>query len=103
VTVVRSANGTGVTCAPSLSRRRFTDPALQQGEEGAALLEVLAAFERPAVVDTALARLRSKARVPPELAREAIEQLAAGQFLRPAQNTADATLEQVAVPAMHTR
>jgi len=88
VTVVRSANGTGVTCAPSLSRRRFSDPALQQGEEGSALLEVLAAFERPTAVDAALARLRSRSRVSPELAREAIDQLAAGRFLQPADEAA---------------
>lgn len=84
VTVVRSANGTGMSCAPSLSRRQFSDPALQLGEEGSALLAVLAAFERPTMVDTALARLRAKARIDLELAREAIDQLAAGRFLQPA-------------------
>src|SRR6185295_13398781 len=84
VTVVRSVDGTGVTCAPSLSRRRFSDPALQQGEEGSALLAVLAAFERPTAVDAAVARLRSGARMDPALAREAIGQLAAGRFLQPA-------------------
>lgn len=84
VTVVRSVDGAGVTCAPSLSRRRFSDPALQQGEEGSALLAVLAAFERPAAVDAAVARLRSGAKMDPALAREAIDQLAAGRFLRPA-------------------
>jgi len=80
VTVVRSVDGTGVTCAPSLSRRRFSDPALQQGEEGSALLAVLAAFERPTAVDAAVARLK----MDPALAREAIDQLAAGRLLQPA-------------------
>jgi hypothetical protein len=84
VTVVRSIDGTGVSCAPSLSRRRFSDPALQQGEEGSTLLAVLAAFERPTAVDAAVARLRASSRVDPELAREAIDQLAAGRFLQPA-------------------
>jgi len=83
VTVVRSVNGTGVSCAPSVSRRRFSDPALQQGEEGAALLEVLGAFQRPTTVGAALERLRSSARMDPELAREAIHQLTAGRFLQP--------------------
>ena len=67
VTVVRSVNGTGLACAPSVSPRRFSDPTLEQGEDGSALLAVLAAFERPTTVDSALAKLRSKARLDPEL------------------------------------
>ena len=79
VTVVRSINGTGMACAPSVSTRRFSDPMLQQGEDGAALLAVLAAFERPTVVNTALARLPST-----EAAREIIDHLTAARFLQPA-------------------
>ena len=78
VTVVRSIDGAGLSCAPSVSRRRFSDPLLQQGEEGAALLDVLAAFERPTTVNAALTQLRTKS------AREVIDHLAAGKFLQPA-------------------
>jgi hypothetical protein len=46
---VRSVDGTGlVVCAPSVSPRRFTDPTLDQGEDGQILLTTLAAFEHPA-------------------------------------------------------
>ena len=83
VTVVRSIDGTGLACAPSLSARRFSDPALQQGEEGAALLAVLAAFERPTAVKSALARFR-KAGLDSDSAREIIDHLAAARFLQPA-------------------
>ncbi len=38
VTVVRSVDGTGLVCAPSVSPRRFTDPTLDQGEDGQILL-----------------------------------------------------------------
>ena len=78
VTVVRSIDGAGLSCAPSVSRRRFSDPLLQQGEEGAALLDVLAAFERPTTVNAALTKLKVRD------AREVIDHLAAGKFLQPA-------------------
>lgn len=78
VTVVRSVDGAGLSCTPSVSRRRFSDPLLQQGEEGAALLDVLAAFERPTTVNAAMTKLRTKS------AREVIDHLAAGRFLQPA-------------------
>ncbi len=78
VTVVRSIDGAGLSCAPSVSRRKFSDPLLQQGEEGAALLDVLAAFERPTTVNAALTKLKT-----PD-AREVIDHLAAGKFLQPA-------------------
>jgi len=84
VTVIRSVNGMGLACAPSLSPRRFSDPLLEQGEAGAALLAVLAAFERPTRVDAALTRLRSSARLDSASAQEVIEHLAAGRFLQPA-------------------
>ncbi len=78
VTVVRSIDGAGLSCAPSVSRRRFSDPLLQQGEEGAALLDVLAAFERPTTVNTALTKLKTRG------ASEVIDHLVAGKFLQPA-------------------
>ncbi len=84
VTVVRSINGTGLACAPSVNPRKFSDPMLQQGDDGSALLEVLAAFERPTAVNTALSKLSPKGPLDPEAAREIIDHLAAGRFLQPA-------------------
>ena len=83
VTVVRSVDGAGLSCVPGLSTRKFSDPLLQQGEEGAALLDVLAAFEKPTTVNAAITKLKSKPRFDPESAREVIDHLAAGKFLQP--------------------
>lgn len=77
VTVVRSVDGAGLSCTPSVSRKKFNDPLLQQGEEGAALLDVLHAFEKPTTVNAALQKLKTRS------AREVIEHLAAGKFLQP--------------------
>ncbi|HZI05659.1 MAG TPA: cobalamin-dependent protein [Archangium sp.] len=84
VTVVRSVNGTGLFCAPSLNPRRFTDPTLDQGEDGEILLTTLAAFERPTTVAQAVAQLGAKARLDPQSAHEVIEHLVDGRFLQPA-------------------
>lgn len=84
VTAVRSLDGTGLACAPSVSPKRFSDPALQQGADGAALLEVLAAFEEPTPLDLALRQLGARKKVDPSLGRHLVEQLVAAQFLRPA-------------------
>ncbi|MCE9669824.1 cobalamin-dependent protein [Myxococcus stipitatus] len=84
VTVVRSVDGITLSCAPSLPPRRFSDPALVQGEDGAILLAALAAFERPATVAEAVARLGAKARLDPRSAREVIDHLVDGRFLQPA-------------------
>ncbi|MBF5041540.1 cobalamin-binding protein [Aggregicoccus sp. 17bor-14] len=84
VTVVRSVEGFGLACAPSLSPRRFSDPTLDQGEDGKVLLAALAAFERPATVASAVAALGAKAKLHPAAAREVIEHLVAGRFLQPA-------------------
>ena len=83
VTVVRSVNGMGLACTPSVTPRTFADPLLQQGEDGSALLAVLAAFERPTTVDKAGAQL-TKANLDKQSAREVIDHLAAGRFLQPA-------------------
>lgn len=83
VTAVRSINGTGIYCTPSVSPRRFSDPALTQGEDGAILLAALAAFERPTTVATAVAQLGSKAQLDAPAAREVIEHLVEGRFLQP--------------------
>ncbi|SET21037.1 B12-binding domain-containing radical SAM protein [Stigmatella erecta] len=84
VTVVRSVNGTGMACAPSVSPRRFTDPTLDQGEDGKILLTTLAAFEQPTTVASAVAHLGAKARLDPGSAREVIDHLVDGRFLQPA-------------------
>ncbi|HEX8539435.1 MAG TPA: cobalamin-binding protein, partial [Cystobacter sp.] len=84
VTVVRSVNGTGLVCAPSLSPRRFTDPTLDQGEDGRILLTTLAAFERPTTVANAVTQLGTKVKLDPHSAREVIEHLVNGRFLQPA-------------------
>jgi hypothetical protein len=84
VTVVRSVEGTGLVCAPSVSPRRFTDPTLDQGEDGQILLATLAAFERPTTVSSAVAQLGAKVKLDPHSAREVIEHLVNGRFLQPA-------------------
>ena len=38
---LRSVDGAGLACAPSVSPSRFADKALQQGDDGRAVLEVL--------------------------------------------------------------
>lgn len=84
VTVVRSVNGTGLACAPSLSPRRFTDPTLDQGEDGRILLATLATFEHPTTVASAVAQLGTKLKLDPHSAREVIDHLVDGRFLQPA-------------------
>ena len=73
-----------MACAPSVSRRKFTDPTLDQGEDGKILLTALAAFEQPTTVATAVAQLGTKVRLDPHSAHEVIEHLVDGRFLQPA-------------------
>jgi hypothetical protein len=82
LTVVRGETGQGFTAAPHLSARQFESPALQQGPEAEALLAVLGAFERATPVERALDALRRQAGLDASLAREAVEHLAAGRFLK---------------------
>ncbi|MEW5738206.1 MAG: cobalamin-dependent protein [Myxococcota bacterium] len=84
VTVVRSVDGHGLTCAPSVAPGRLPHAHLQAGDEGAAVLAVLGVFSQPTTVDAAVAELRAKARLPPAAARDLIEHLTAGRFLEPA-------------------
>jgi hypothetical protein len=84
VTVVRSLDGSGLSCAPTVAPGRFEDPALVQGEEAQAVLAVLEAFARPTTVDAALSGLRRRARLDLDSARELVDHLAAGRFLQPA-------------------
>ena len=74
ITVLRSADGPGLACAPGL---RVADDDVQAGETAEALLAVLDAFGRPATIDAVVGRLRKKY---PE-ARDVIDGLAAGGFL----------------------
>ncbi|NMO16985.1 cobalamin-binding protein [Pyxidicoccus fallax] len=84
VTVVRSVDGLTLSCAPSVSPRRYSDPALVQGEDGAILLAALDTFERPTTVANAVTQLGKKARLDPDSAREVIDHLVDGRFLQPA-------------------
>jgi B12 binding domain len=81
LTVIRSIDGTGLACAPSVALKKFSDSSLAQGDEAKVLLSTLAMFSRPTVVDAAVGHLRAKARLDDESARELIEQLAAARFL----------------------
>jgi hypothetical protein len=83
VTVVRSVDGTGIACAPSVSPRRFAEPTLDQGEDGRILLTTLAAFERPTTVSSAVAQLGAKVKLDPRSVREVIDHLVDGRFLQP--------------------
>jgi hypothetical protein len=83
VTVVRSVDGVGLNCAPSLDARTFSDPVLTQDEEGSILLATLAAFERPTTVAKASKDLARKARLDAGTARAVIEHLVEGRFLQP--------------------
>lgn len=84
VTVLRSVDGITLTCAPSVSPRRFSDPTLAQGQDGAILLAALAAFDQPTTVASVVTQLGSKARLDPGSAREVIDHLVEGRFLQPA-------------------
>lgn len=84
VTVLRSVDGITMSCAPSVSPKRFSDPTLTQGEDGAILLAALAAFEHPTTVTSAVSKLGAKARLAPHSAREVIDHLVDGRFLQPA-------------------
>jgi hypothetical protein len=84
VTVVRSVEGVGMACAPSVNPRRFTDPTLDQGEDGRILLATLAAFKHPTTVASAVAQLGAKVKLDPHSAHEVIEHLVGGRFLQPA-------------------
>ncbi|RKH16380.1 cobalamin-binding protein [Corallococcus sp. CA047B] len=84
VTVMRSVDGITLSCAPSVSPRKFSDPTLAQGQDGAILLAALATFERPTTVSSAVTQLGTKARLDPHSAREVIDHLVDGRFLQPA-------------------
>jgi hypothetical protein len=88
VTVVRAVDGAGLVCAPALNPRRFSDPMLEQGASGAAVLAALDAFERPTTVEVAQAQLTASQNLRARAARALIEHLATGRFLQPAASAA---------------
>jgi hypothetical protein len=81
VTVLRSANGAGMACAPTLDARRFTDALVEDGEAGAVLLSTLEAFARPTPLDAGLSKLEAKLGLPPEASQEVVDHLLTKQFL----------------------
>ncbi len=83
VTYVRSVDGTGLACAPSLNPRRFTDPTLDQGDDGRILLTTLGVFAQPTTVSQAVSQLSAKLRLDPHSARDVIDHLVDGRFLQP--------------------
>ena len=83
VTVLRSLDGNGLACAPSLDPARFDDPNVEPGERGEVLLAALDAFARPATVDAGVARLVAQG-LDDESAHDVVAHLAAGRFLSPA-------------------
>jgi len=82
VTVLRSANGAGLACAPSLHPKDFEDPMVQQADAGSALLSALEACARPVTMDSAVSRLMAKEQLEPESAEEVLEHLLSTRFLQ---------------------
>jgi hypothetical protein len=83
VTVVRSMDGTTISCAPSVRPETFSHPSLTQHEDGAILLSALRAFENPTPVANAVKHLSKTARLDADGAHEVIEHLVDGRFLQP--------------------
>lgn len=77
ITTVRSTNGTGLVCAPTVSERKFPEPSLHLGDEGKAVLAALNAFKQP----TSLRQAISKLKLDPNLSLELIDHLAQARFL----------------------
>lgn len=77
LTAVRSSDGTGLVCAPTVSPRKFAHPSLHQGKEAQAILSVLKTFAQPIALRDALDELGSDK-------LELIDHLAQARFLQPA-------------------
>jgi hypothetical protein len=84
VTAVRTIDGVGLACAPTIDNRKFIDIELQVGDSAAELLAVLAAFDRPTTVKAAMAALRADKKVRLDRVPEVIDGLALERFLVPA-------------------
>lgn len=81
VTVLRSENGAGMACAPALSPKRFSDPMLQQGEEGAAVLTALDAFKKPGSIGSVMPKLKAALGVDDGAVFELVDHLVSKRFL----------------------
>jgi B12 binding domain len=80
VMVIRSADGHGLTCAPSVRLQKNVEPSVYQGDDAKLLLDLLQGFHQPKPMRQVLAQL------PPQQAdhgREAVEHLVSGGFLQP--------------------
>lgn len=81
VTVLRSSNGAGMACAPTLDPRAFDDSMVQHGEAATAVLETLEACARPTTLDAATARLMKRLAVDEGSAHEVIDHLVSKHFI----------------------
>lgn len=81
VTVLRSANGAGLACAPGLDPSRFEDPMVEAAEAGAVVLSVLGAAERPVTVEALTAHVMHEFACDEEAAAEAVELLLTRRFV----------------------
>jgi hypothetical protein len=80
VEVVRSIDGMGLGCSPSLSEKQLPHARVERGDGARAILAVLEAFAHPESVDKVVSGLCAK-KIDAGLAHETIAQLAAGGFL----------------------
>lgn len=81
-TVIRAVDGAGVTCAPTVDPKVFSDASLELGERGRAILAVLDAFATPTPLGAGLKALSSKRTLDAEAAREVVDALVSGRFLQ---------------------
>ncbi len=82
VTVLRSEDGQGLACAPSVDERRCDDPAVEAGERGAVLLATLEAFARPSSVEAGAGELVAQG-LDEGSALDVVAHLVRGRFLTP--------------------
>lgn len=81
VTVLRSPIGAGLACAPALDPRAFSDPMMQQADEGAAVLAALDVFARPTTLEAATGPLMKRLACDEGAVFELVEHLASKRFL----------------------
>ncbi len=80
LTVIRSVDGHGLTCAPTVTSKAVADNALHQGDDGKLLLNLLHQFQQPKPLRKVLSQV--KPQQAPH-AREAVQHLVSGGFLKP--------------------
>lgn len=81
VTVLRAIDGAGLACVPSLSPRRFSDDAIEQGDAARALLAAVDACATPVSLQRAAHQVAADAGLGPKEAQEVIEVLVGEGFL----------------------